>query len=79
MAGHAPRACRLALCLGHEIVAVAMATSIPEMRTLGCQDIIVVAWRPDGAGAGGPRQRAGGALNCNKQRRNMFPSQNMTP
>lgn len=57
----------LALSSGHEVVAVAVATSIPEMLTLGGDDIVVVAWYPVAAGAGSTRQGADRALNCSKE------------
>lgn len=65
--GHLTRP--LALCPGHEVVAVAVATSIPEMHTPGGDDIEVVAGHPSAAGAGGTRQGADGALNYSKQQR----------
>lgn len=57
----------LALCPGHEVVAVAVATSIPEVHTLGGDDIVVVAGYPAAAGAGSARQGADRALNCSKE------------
>lgn len=57
----------LALFLGHEVVAVAVATAIPEVHALGGDDIVVVACHPAAAGAGGTRQGADGALDCRKQ------------
>lgn len=63
--GHLARP--LALCSGHEVVVVAVATAEPELHTLGGDDVIVVAWCPAAAGAGGTRQGADGALNCSKE------------
>lgn len=57
----------LALVLGHEVVAVAVATAIPEVHALGGEDVVVVACYPAAAGAGGTRQGADGALDCRKQ------------
>lgn len=57
----------LALVLGHEVVAVAVATAIPEVHALGGDDVVVVACYPAAAGAGGTRQGADGALDCRKQ------------
>lgn len=57
----------LALLPGQEVVAVAMATAIPEVRALGGEDVVVVACYPGAAGAGGARQGADGAHNCSTQ------------
>lgn len=57
----------LAFSAGHEVVVVSIATSKPEVNTLCCDDIIVVAGFPAAAGAGGARQRADRALNCSKE------------
>lgn len=60
----------LTLCFGHEIVAVAIATSIPEVGTLRSDDIKVVPWDPVTAGASSTRQRADRFLNCIKKKAN---------
>lgn len=54
----------LALRPGHEVVAVAVATSVPEVHALAGGGVVVVARHPGAAGAGGARQRADGALDC---------------
>lgn len=57
----------LALLPGQEVVAVAVATAIPEVCALGGEDVVVVACNPGAAGAGGARQGADGAHNCSTQ------------
>ena len=56
----------LALGAGHEVVAVTVATSVPEVHALGGDDVEVVAGNPVAAGAGSTRQGADGALNCSR-------------
>lgn len=53
----------LALPSGREAVAVAVATSVPEVRTLGRDDVEVVPRHPVGAGASGTGQGADRTLN----------------
>lgn len=67
LAGCGHLACPLALCSGHEVVIVAVATSKPELLTCGADNIKVVAWCPSTAGAGGARQGADGALDYSKE------------
>lgn len=43
MARRGNRTCPLALLPGHEVVAVAMAAAIPEVHTLGGDDVVVIA------------------------------------
>lgn len=62
LARRGARARPLALHPGQEVVAVAVATAVPEVDAPGGQDVVVVARNPDAAGAGGSRQRADGAL-----------------
>lgn len=37
------RTCPLALLPGHEVVAVAIAAAVPELDTLGGEDVVVIA------------------------------------
>lgn len=44
-----------------------MTTAEPEVRTLGGDDVVVVAGHPRAAGAGGARQGANRAPNCGQE------------
>lgn len=61
----------LAVGSGHKVVAVAVATAVPEVGALGREDVEVVAGHPAAAGAGGAGQRADGSLNCSTGSRSL--------